>query len=200
MEIVNARKHTRRKQLLLILFLGVLIVGCVISIKFVFVKKESLTVSPSPTPTPEQETPTMMLSFSPNMLTISQNGSFQSNITFDTLGNATNGISVVVSYDPTQIENVRLTPVKDPNSALSSSLNMIAGTPYSDVSKGIVSQTYSIPKSIPAQKGKGIIATFSGTLKKGVTNTVVKIDNTSSASSPTISRVVLGKINLEITK
>lgn len=191
-------KKTKNKQLILTGIIFIVVLLSIAGISFLVRKQIVPPVTVTPTPTPEQETPTMMLSFTPNIVKVAPNGNIKSDIEFNTLGNPSKKVSVVVSYDPKQVTNTSLTPVKDPTSALSYSFNLIAGTRDTDPKNGILSQTFIIPQSIPAAKGHGIIARFTGTLQPGVTTTVIKITNTSSATSPTISRVVLGKVNLEV--
>lgn len=191
-------KNTKNKQLVLAGIVFVVALLSIAGISFLARKQLVPPVTVTPTPAPEQEAPTMMLSFVPNILKVSPGGAIKSDVEFNTLGNPTKKVSVVVSYDPNQVTNASLIPVKDPTSALSYSFNLIAGTREVDPNNGILSQTFIIPATIPAAKGHGIVARFTGTLKPGVTSTVIRISNSSSATSPSISRVVLGKVNLEI--
>ncbi len=151
-----------------------------------------------PTPTPKQERPTMMISFSPNLITIKPQSTFSSNIVFDTYGIPVSKVTVALSYDPLQISNVKIISVNDPSSALSYALNLTAGIKQSNQVQGTISQSYLIPTSIPYPKGKGVIAKVTGKLTPGTTSAIIKIDQTSLASSPQTQNVVLGKINLEI--
>lgn len=165
---------------------------------FLFIQKKPTKLGQiSPAPTPEQETPTMMISFTPNLLTIKQNSAFSANIQFDSFGNPVNEITIFVTYDPTQVTNVKLTPVKDPTSALSFAFSLAAGSYEHNPAAGTISHTIIVPRNIPAPKGRGILAKVTGTLTKGTTRTTVSLSKGSTASSAG-SRLVLGKINLEI--
>jgi hypothetical protein len=88
--------------------------------------------------------------------------------------------------------------VNDPSSALSYALNLTAGVKQSNQKQGTISQLYIIPTTIPYPKGKGVIAKVTGKLTPGTTSAIIKIDQTSFASSPQTKNVVLGKVNLEI--
>lgn len=178
-----------------VVFILALILGIFLFSSF---KSTKIITTTTPTPFPDQETPTMMLSFLPNTLTVSQDNKINASLLLDTLGNPVESVKIVVSFDPNQIENPYLSPSKDSNSLLSSVLNQVPGKSLQDAKNGTLSQEYVIPKNTAAPKGKGIIAVFSGYLKPGVSESIVKISTTSSATSSKISRVVLGKVNLEI--
>lgn len=194
----NSEKKGQKKRLLII---GIVIAVVLIGVAGYFFMSPNGTGIFSklvPTPTPEQETPTMMLAFVPNILTVKSGGSIAANIELDSYTNPVTGVSVSVSYNPKEVENATVRPVRDDTSALSAALNLTAGTYDVDPKKGIITETFIIPKNVPAPNGRGIIAKFTGTLKPGVKSTVIKIDSSSNAISSTISRVVLGKVNLEV--
>lgn len=188
----------KNKRLTILIIIAVVAV-CLLLVTIALQKNPSrIGTKILPNPTPEQEAPTMMLSFVPNTLTVKPGGKITANIQFDSYGNPVSGVTVAVSYNPTQLKNVTLIPVKDSTSALSYALNLIAGTQTNNPLLGKISETFIVPKSIPAPKGRGIIARFTATLKPGVTSATVKIDSSASASSPALSRVVLGKVYLDI--
>ncbi|MBP6913313.1 MAG: hypothetical protein KBC00_01760 [Candidatus Levybacteria bacterium] len=190
-----------KKKLTLILFL-VSIVIFIFIVFFVFLNENtpppSLTQKIVPTQTPKQESPTMMVSFSPNTITINKQSTFTSSILFDSYGIPVSKITIALSYDPLQVSNVKIISVNDPSSALSYSVNLTAGIKQSNPEQGTISQSYLIPTSIPYPKGKGIIAKVTGKLTQGTTSAIIKIDQASFASSPQTPNVVLGKVNLEI--
>lgn len=180
-----------------VVFMVTLVLGIVLFSSF---KSSKTAITVTPTPVPDQETPTMMLSFSPNTFIVSKDNNFTASLMLDTLGNPVESVSAVVTYDPSQIQNPRFSPSKDSNSLLSTILNQVPGTYTQDLKKGTMSQTYVIPKNTTPPKGKGIIGFFSGTLKPGIKESIVKISTMSSATSSKISRVVLGKVNLEVKR
>lgn len=188
------------KKKKLIIFLGIVIIGIIGISVFFFVNQGKITIpgiTPSPTPTPEQEEPNMILMFDPNTLTVSENASFSANVLFDTYGNSTDGVTLVISYDPNAISNVKISPVKDATSALSYAL--FPYTSSEDMATGMISQSFGISENLPEQKGSGIIAKVTGRLNSGIESTIIRIDASSSATSRELERVVLGKVNLDIT-
>ncbi len=80
-------------------------------------------------------------------------------IIIDTQGREVSSGVISLLYDPKAVGNVRLTQVKDPTSALSSSFEK--GEVYNDKKGSLVSLSLHIPDTIPMQKGKGKVATLS---------------------------------------
>lgn len=194
----NSEKRGQKKQILLIgIIIAVVLIG-VAGYFFMSPNGKGVISKIVPTPTLEQEAPTMLLSFVPNTLTVTPGGAIVANVELDSYTNPVSGVTVSISYDPREVENAALRPVRDNRSALSAALNLTAGTYDADPKKGIITETFIIPKNVPAPNGRGVIAKFTGTLKPGVKSTVIKIDSSSKAVSSTISRVVLGKVNLEV--
>lgn len=165
---------------------------------FVIIKQVKPAQQTSPAVNLKQETPNMMLSFVPNILKVSPGKTISANIAFDSFGNSVDKIYLVVSYDPSKIGNVELSAVEDPSSALSFSFNIAAGIYTNDPALGITSVTFMIPKNIPPAKGHGIIAKITATLKPDATATTLKISPSSSVNSRTLSKVILGRVNLDI--
>lgn len=179
-------------------FLGIIILCAVIFFVLLLINVVKGGNKPAQNPVINSQKPTMMLSFIPNTISVTPGNSFSANIDFDTYGNPANGVKVVVQYDPGQIQNVRLIPVKDPTSALSYAFNQIAGMVVNDPASGTIKRTYVLSTGIPEQKGHGIIAKFTGKLSSGVKSAVVQITAESTASSKTFSPIVLGRVNLNI--
>lgn len=188
----------KRNILIIIIFVLVLATAVLFTLFYLEVKQTKNIGVSTPTPTPQQETPTMMLSFTPNIISVKPNGNFSAQIQFDSFGNPVNKIIISISYDPSQVTNIKFTPVKDPVSSLSYAFNLIAGSYSTNPTAGTISETLIIPKTIPAPRGRGIIAKFTGRLAPGIKNTTIRFAKDSLALSPTLNRVVLGKVNLEI--
>ncbi|MGE5041438.1 MAG: hypothetical protein ACM3IJ_00875 [Candidatus Levyibacteriota bacterium] len=190
-------KRLLKKNISLIYF--VIILCLVIFLSFLFtanqLKKTAQTPKAVPTPTLAQEQPTMILAFNPNIITVNASGSFSAKLSVDSYGNPFAGVTLKLTYNPAQIKNVKLIAYEDPTSALS---NALVNT-YSYEDAGTITTVFAIPSNVPEQKGKGMIATVSGTLAPGIPASTIDITS-STAVSRSVSRVVLGKINLEVKR
>lgn len=189
-----------KKQFLFGIFIFIFALVALVAIFWTIQSQTSKVTKKTAIPTPivSQETPDMILSFNPNILNVSAGGNFTANIQLDTYGNPINSLTVAISYNPSEIDNIRLTPIKDPTSALSYAFNLIAGTQQNNPALGTITQTFNIPKSIPTPKGRGSIARITGKLKPGVKNTIIRFTSGTTTESTIMKRVILGKVNLKI--
>lgn len=178
----------------------VIILGIVLILAFLFFQNmihqyKPSTETPRATPTPSQKKADMMLSFTQASATADPDGKFSSKLSLNTYGNPVAGVTVNLSYNPAQVKNIKLTPYKDPNSALSNALF----NSYSIENEGSIIEVYAIPQDVPEQKGEGDIATLTGTLQSGIQNAQITITS-STAVSRTLTKVILGKVNLEVKR
>lgn len=176
----------------LFILLGILLILALIFAQKM-VTKNKATVKITPTQSANLQKPDMLLSFTPHIVNAGKNGSFSSKLTFNTYGNPAAGVTIQISYDSKKVTGVSLKQYKDSTSALSNALV----NSYSVENIGSITTVYATPPNIPEQKGTGDIATLSGILLPGVTGAEITI-STSTAVSRSMSKVALGKVNLEI--
>jgi hypothetical protein len=136
------------------------------------------------------------LSFVPNTLYANPNQKVAADIVFDAADSPTNSLTLSVTYDPSKIKDVKITPYKDPNSALSYSLVALPEVQTSSAG-GLTNTTYKFISQGAPQKGRGIVAKFEGTLISAPTD--INFDQTSNAtSSESSTNLSVGMVNLNI--
>lgn len=191
-ETVPTSNKPSKKRLIifLVLILFVLIAGLLLISGY---QRGNMPKTPSSSQTVNAE---IRLSFIPNTLYAKPDQKVASDIVFNAGDVAVQSVTVSVSYDPTKIKDVKVTPYSDPNSALSYSLVALPVVETSS-SEGLTVITYKLVSQGAPQKGQGIIAKFEGTLISAPTN--VNFDQTSSAvSSESNTNLSVGMVNLNI--
>lgn len=191
-EAVPTPNKSSKKRLVLILILVLaVLVGAFILVNNYRGKKKSQ--APKSDQVVNEE---IRLSFVPNTLYAKPSQKVSSDIVFDAGDTPISRVTISVSYDSTKVKNVKVTPHKDPNSALSYSLVALPGVEINS-SGGLTTITYKLLSAGTPQKGRGIVAKFEGILVSTPTDMMFGQDSSATSSRSNIN-LKLGLVNLNI--
>lgn len=175
------------------IFITVIIIILVLSVFAIYSFWKSKTQNQIPKQTVNTEA---RISFVPNTLYTKPNQKIASDIVFDAGNTPISSVTLSVSYDARKVTNVTVTPYKDPNSALSYSLVALPQV-QTNLANNTTVITYKFVSRSSGQKGKGIIAKFSGTIVSAPVN-INFSQNSSATSSDSNTNITVGMVNLNV--
>lgn len=192
----NLKSKLKSRPVLLLIFTIIVVILLFVAFKFL------LPGGAKPkTPAPENqatllEEKEVLLSFDPNTVTASAGGKVNADIKIDAGDAAVSYVKLDVSFDPSVLSNVTVTPFKDPTSALSYSF--ISDVDTRNASKGSIVITYTLINGAAEQKGRGVLAKFSGVYKGGKETTVSLFSDSAVATKNPNYKLTVGRVNLDI--
>lgn len=105
-----------------------------------------------------------VVTFEPASINVIPNQKSSVDISINTGGNEVRGLIIAITYNPNIVGDVKLTQVKDPQSALSSTFMTIGKVTYDPTGGALI--TLRLPESTPSLKGIGKVATLTFVPKK----------------------------------
>ncbi|MBI3093110.1 MAG: hypothetical protein HYZ02_02640 [Candidatus Levybacteria bacterium] len=176
------------KRTLTLIIILVIVTGILVALA-VTPQKTPAPVVVAPTPTPAAQT---LLSFSPNPLLISS-ASASVDVAVDTGNNALTAVQLELSYDPTVITSIKLTPA-------SFFPNPVVLLENIDAKNGKISYALGIAPIDNPQKGQGAVVTvsFATNLKAGQQTQISFLPKTLVSASQVAASVLKSASNLTI--